>query len=64
MILNRHTIKGKKGETVCYALPNFRFDSSDNKLKWDAFRFYTPEGNQTDDHRIGRRYHGFRLHSC
>ncbi|NIM11528.1 MAG: hypothetical protein GTO45_16530 [Candidatus Aminicenantes bacterium] len=49
MILNRHTIKGKKGETVCYTLPNFRFDSSDNKLKWDAFRFYTPEGNQTDD---------------
>jgi hypothetical protein len=49
MILNKHTIKGKKGETVCYTLPNFRFDSSDNKLKWDAFRFYTPEGNQTDD---------------
>lgn len=49
MQLNKHTIQGKKGATVCYTLTNFRFDSSDNKLKWDAFRFYTPEGNQTDD---------------
>ncbi len=49
MQLNKQTIHGKKGATVCYTLPNFRLDSSDNKLKWNAFRFYTPEGNQTDD---------------
>jgi hypothetical protein len=49
MTINKKIIKGKKGETVCYTLLNFRFDSSDNKLKWDAFRFYTPVGNQTDD---------------
>jgi len=47
MTLNKHTIEGKKGETVFYTMPNFRYE--DNKLKWDAFRFYTPEGNQTDD---------------
>jgi hypothetical protein len=49
MQLTKHTIHGKKGTTVCYTLPNFRFDSSDNKLKWDAFRFYTPEGDRADD---------------
>lgn len=48
MILNKHTIKGKRGKTVCYFLPNFRYDIND-KLKWDSFRFYTPEGDQTDD---------------
>jgi hypothetical protein len=49
MLLNRHTITGKKGETVCYTMPNFRYDDNDNKLKWDAFMFYTPAGIQSDD---------------
>lgn len=49
MQLNKHTVQGKKGKTVCYTLTNFRFDPGENKLKWDAFRFYTPEGGQTDE---------------
>lgn len=49
MQLNKLSIKGKKGKTVCYKLENFRFDLDDDKLKWDAFRFYTPEGEQTDE---------------
>lgn len=49
MILNKHVIRGKKGKTVCYSLPGFRFDTSDNKLKWEAFRFYTPLGESIDD---------------
>jgi hypothetical protein len=49
MILNKHTIHGEKGKTVCYSMPDFRFDASDNKLKWGAFRFYTPEGGSVDE---------------
>jgi hypothetical protein len=49
MQLNEHIIRGKKGKTVCYKLENLRFGPNDNKLKWDAFRFYTPEGEQTDE---------------
>lgn len=49
MILKKHTIQGRKGKTVCYSLPNFRYDGSDNKLKWDAFRFYTPLGHIADN---------------
>jgi hypothetical protein len=48
MLLSKHIIQGKKGHTVCYTLENFRFDSSDNMLKWDAFRFYTPLGGSID----------------
>jgi hypothetical protein len=54
MILNKHTIRGKKGSTVCYSLPNFHFDSNDNHLKWDDFRFYTPVGESMDEE--GFRY--------
>ncbi|MCP5053369.1 MAG: hypothetical protein GY940_39760, partial [bacterium] len=54
MILNKNTVQGKKGETVCYTMPGFQFDDSDNNLKWDAFRFYTPEGDITDEE--GHRY--------
>jgi hypothetical protein len=46
---NKHIIKGKKGETVCYTLTNFRFDNNDNKLKWDSFKFYTPAAVQIDE---------------
>ncbi len=46
MIVNKHTINGKLGSTVCYTLPNIRFDNSDNCLKWDSFRFYTPEADK------------------
>jgi hypothetical protein len=49
MVLTKNTVKGKKGKTVSYTLPNLRFDITDNKLKWDAFRFHTPEGNQTNN---------------
>jgi hypothetical protein len=47
--LTKHTIKGKIGSTVVYRLANLRFDESDNKLKWDSFRFYTPLGNRVDE---------------
>lgn len=50
MILKKHTIRGKKGKTVCYSIPNIRFDETQNVLKWEAFRFYTPVGNQKDEH--------------
>lgn len=49
MILNKHIIHGRKGKTVCYELPDFHFDTSDNKLKWETFRFYTPLGDNTDE---------------
>jgi len=49
MQLIKHTIHGKKGSTVCYSISNFRFDSSDETIKWDAFRFYTPKGDKTDE---------------
>lgn len=48
MFLEKKTIKGEKGKTVCYSIQNLRFDSSDNRIKWDTFRFYTPEGNEID----------------
>jgi len=40
---------GRKGVTLFYSFVNFRFDSSDYKLKWDATRVYTPRGSQTDE---------------
>ncbi|NIR04220.1 MAG: hypothetical protein GTN82_02205 [Candidatus Aminicenantes bacterium] len=49
MIINKQITREKKGKTVCYTLSNFRYDDSDSKLKWDAFKFYTPVGNQVDD---------------
>ena len=48
MIVKKQIIRGRMGRTVCYSMPNFRFDRSDNKIKWDAFRFYTPLGNIAD----------------
>ncbi len=47
--LRKHTVHSQKGKGVVYTLTNIRFDQKDNKLKWDAFRFYTPPGNLTDD---------------
>ncbi len=44
MKLNKHTIKTMKGKGICYRLSDFRFDAADNKVKWEAFRFYTPIG--------------------
>jgi hypothetical protein len=49
MKMEKMMIKGKKGHTVCYSLPNFRFDSETNQLKWDAFSFYTPLGELLDE---------------
>ena len=46
--LEKQTIIGKKGITVVYSIANFRFDVNNNKLKWDQFRFYTPEGSSTE----------------
>ncbi|MGD2087257.1 MAG: hypothetical protein PVH61_13820 [Candidatus Aminicenantes bacterium] len=39
-------IKGNKGKTVIYSIPNFQYD--DLKIKWDAFKFFTPVGDQVD----------------
>jgi hypothetical protein len=49
MTLKKVTVLGRKGKTVCYSLSNLRYDSIDNKLKWDAFRFYTPLGHIADN---------------
>jgi hypothetical protein len=46
-MLNKHTIRGKKGETVYYTIPNFTLE--DSIIKWDPFKFYTPVGDQTED---------------
>jgi hypothetical protein len=46
-MMNKHTIRGKKGDTICYTCSNLRLD--DGKIKWDAFRFYTPVGTLIDD---------------
>jgi len=52
MNLQKLSIKGEKGQTVCYTINNFRFDPAENKLKWDAFRFFTPEGPQIDEEGV------------
>lgn len=44
--MNKKTIKGKKGETVCYSISNFRFENG--SICWDTFNFYTPTGTQLD----------------
>jgi len=48
VIFNRHVITGKKGRTICYKIAGFRYDKQDECIKWDDFRFYTPEGDQVD----------------
>jgi hypothetical protein len=48
MEIIKNQIKGKKGVTVCYTIPNFRFDETESKLKFDEFKFYTPAGEQDD----------------
>ncbi len=47
MKLTKHSIKGIPGITICYTLPNIRIDG--DFLKWDAFRFYSPEGTKKDE---------------
>jgi hypothetical protein len=44
MIIQMKTVQGKKGETVCYSIPNFAYNEASSSLSWDTFRFYTPEG--------------------
>lgn len=44
--MNKHTIQGNKGVTVCYTINNLRVEA--DSLKFDAFRFYSPAGDQTD----------------
>lgn len=41
----KNSIKGKKGKTVCYT---FNLEITENtiiNIKWEPWRFYTPEGN-------------------
>jgi hypothetical protein len=45
-MIEKKTIKGIKGVTLCYTICNPRLEG--NLLKWDAFRFYTPSGNMDD----------------
>lgn len=56
--LTKHTINGSYENTVVYTITNFRYDDGDDKLKWDAFKFYTPEGTQVED---GTGYHYFDI---
>lgn len=46
MNIKKTTIKGEKEKTVCYQLNNFRFENG--SICWDAFKFYTPLGTQSD----------------
>jgi hypothetical protein len=48
-MLNKITINGKKGITVCYQINNFRYDSATSTIAWDLFRFYSPRATETDD---------------
>lgn len=48
MIIIPKTVKGTKGETVCYTIPNFRWNESTSTLAWDSFIFYTPAGSMVD----------------
>jgi len=48
MIITPKTVKGTKGETVCYTIPNFRFNEGTSTLAWDSFTFYTPAGSLVD----------------
>jgi hypothetical protein len=47
MSLSKHTFNGKKGETVLLSFNNIRIEG--DYIKWDAFDFYTPVGDLTDD---------------
>jgi len=47
--LTKNIITGNANNTVLYSIENLRFDSVDNKLKWDEFKFYSPNGNYVDD---------------
>jgi hypothetical protein len=49
IILNKHTIQGIRGRTVVYTLADFQFDETTSRLRWNAFRFYTPVGDRTDE---------------
>lgn len=46
MSINKLSIEGTKGVTVCYSIPNITF--TNNHLTWDTFKFYTPLGTQSD----------------
>jgi hypothetical protein len=47
----KNTIKGHKGTTVVFSIPNATITG--NLLTWETFRFYTPEGNQDEN---GNKY--------
>lgn len=46
MTIIKRNIKGEKGRTIFYRIPNIRAEGA--YLKWDAFRFYSPLGVITD----------------
>ena len=46
---NLKRIAGKKGKTVCYTLQNLEItEGTSINIKWDSWRFYSPEGNLTE----------------
>ncbi len=51
--LKKKTIIGTYNFTVVYTINNFRVDG--NYIKWDSFKFYTPEGTLTEN-ETGYKY--------
>jgi hypothetical protein len=47
-------VSGRLGRTPVFSVPNVRIES--NFLKWDAFRMYTPIGNQIDSELNSERF--------
>jgi len=52
MTITKSQVKGHKGTTVVFSIPNTV--TAGNILSWDSFRFYTPEGTQQDEN--GNKY--------
>lgn len=50
MKLVKHEIKGSLGQGVVYQLNGLCSNQESNNLQWNSFRFYTPQGKQTDQH--------------
>jgi hypothetical protein len=49
MIITKKTVQGKKGETVCYSIPNFQWNVATSTISWDTFKFYTPAGELVEE---------------
>jgi hypothetical protein len=53
MQFKKQTIRGKKGKNICYTIANFRYNETEKKISWDAWRFYSAKSVQKDDEGFG-----------